>query len=138
MKKQERVEALNSLLDYLAKGPTPPVMVFETIINILIDMNSTKKETFKPPTPEEVADYGKEIGYRINGESFCCSYAQKGWMVGKTKMTDWRCAVRNWKANKWGEVPMTDKEKAMERTPVKTTAKEVADLLGDYYEESRD
>lgn len=56
---------------------------------------------FIPPTPEEVTAYAAEIGYPLNGAAWCDSYAQKGWMVGKSKMKDWNAAVRNWKANGW-------------------------------------
>ena len=29
-------------------------------------------------------------------ERFVDFYAQKGWMVGRTRMRDWRASVRNW------------------------------------------
>ena len=54
-----------------------------------------------PPTPEQVTVYSAEIGYPMDGQAWCDSYAQKGWMVGKNKMRDWQSAVRNWKTNKW-------------------------------------
>jgi hypothetical protein len=50
-----------------------------------------------PPLPEWVAEYGKSIGFKIDGERFCDFYGQKGWLVGKTRMKDWQCAVRNWR-----------------------------------------
>jgi hypothetical protein len=53
------------------------------------------------PTPEEVTAYAEEVGYPLNGAAWCDSYAQKGWMVGRSKMKDWRAAVRNWKTNGW-------------------------------------
>lgn len=56
---------------------------------------------FVIPTGEEVTAYALEIGYPINGSAWCDSYAQKGWMIGKSKMKDWRAAVRYWKANGW-------------------------------------
>lgn len=54
-----------------------------------------------PPSPEEVAEYSVQIGYPMDGSQWCDCYAQKGWMVGKSKMKDWRAAVRTWKANRW-------------------------------------
>ena len=51
---------------------------------------------FRPPTPEEVADYCREKGYRIDPERFCDFYASKGWKVGNTPMKDWKATVRNW------------------------------------------
>lgn len=58
-------------------------------------------KNFVPPTPEEVEAYSIEIGYPLNGQGWCDSYAQKGWMVGKSKMKDWKAAVRNWKTSRY-------------------------------------
>ena len=63
--------------------------------------NADKRAPFKPPAPADVEAYSKEIGWPMDGHAWCDSYAQKGWMVGKHKMKDWRSAVRNWKSNKW-------------------------------------
>lgn len=61
-----------------------------------------KRKAFVPPTKQQVLEYAKEIGYRIDAEKFIAAYEQKGWLVGKTPMRDWKAAVRNWKANGWG------------------------------------
>lgn len=63
--------------------------------------NKSPRFVFTPPIPQEVTDYSESIGYPMNGEAWCDAYAQKGWMVGKNKMKDWRAAVRNWKSQKW-------------------------------------
>jgi uncharacterized protein YdaU (DUF1376 family) len=60
-----------------------------------------RRSVFVVPSSKEVADYSREIGYPLDGAAWCDSYQQKGWMVGKTKMKDWRAAVRNWKAQGW-------------------------------------
>ena len=55
------------------------------------------KKTFSPPTADEVTQYCQENGYwNVNADQFVDFYACKGWMVGKSKMKDWRAAVRNW------------------------------------------
>ena len=54
------------------------------------------KKKFTPPTAEEVRQYATEKGYTIDADRFVDFYASKGWLVGKTKMTDWKAAVRNW------------------------------------------
>ena len=51
---------------------------------------------FVPPSLEEVQAYCSERGNGIDAQSFIDFYASKGWMVGKTKMTDWKAAVRTW------------------------------------------
>ncbi len=56
-----------------------------------------KKEVrFIPPTVDEVRAYCKERGNNVDAERFVDFYTSKGWMVGKTKMKDWKAAVRNW------------------------------------------
>lgn len=58
-----------------------------------------KSKRFTPPSPDEVEEYGEEIGYKIDGGRFCDYYASRGWLVGKNKMKDWRAAVRTWRRN---------------------------------------
>lgn len=58
-----------------------------------------KSTRFFKPTAEEVESYAKEIEYNLNGQSFVDYYESKGWMIGKSKMKDWKAAVRTWKRN---------------------------------------
>ena len=52
---------------------------------------------FVPPTAEEVSTYCTEKGYSyVNPERFIAFYSSKGWMVGKSKMKNWRSSVSNW------------------------------------------
>lgn len=51
---------------------------------------------FAPPTLEEVSEYCKERGNKVDHQKFVDFYTMKGWMVGKNKMKDWRAAVRTW------------------------------------------
>ena len=64
-----------------------------------------KKARFRAPSPAEVDEYArsyassKEIDLDstdFDPERFVDFYAQKGWMVGRTRMKDWRASVRNW------------------------------------------
>lgn len=58
---------------------------------------SNARETrFTPPSIADVEQYCREKGYHINAERFVCFYAQKGWMVGKNHMKDWKRAVQGW------------------------------------------
>lgn len=63
------------------------------------------KARFRAPSPEEVDEYarsyaeGKGIDLAstdFDPERFVDFYAQKGWMVGKSRMKDWKASVRNW------------------------------------------
>ncbi len=51
---------------------------------------------FTPPSLDEVAAYCMERGNSVDPDRFVNFYESKGWMVGKSKMKDWRAAVRNW------------------------------------------
>lgn len=66
---------------------------------------SGKTARFRAPSPEEVDEYarsyaeGKGLDLAstdFDPERFVDFYAQKGWMVGKAKMKDWKASVRIW------------------------------------------
>ena len=54
---------------------------------------------FSPPTLQEVQDYVRERNSNVDPQGFIDFYASKGWMVGRSKMKDWRAACR--RAEKW-------------------------------------
>ena len=56
----------------------------------------TRSKRFVPPTVEEVRDYCQERGNSVDPQRFVDYYSSNGWMVGRTKMKDWKAAVRNW------------------------------------------
>lgn len=51
---------------------------------------------FIPPTVEEVNARIAEMGYTFDAEAFIAFYQSNGWMVGKSKMKDWRAAMVTW------------------------------------------
>jgi len=55
-----------------------------------------KRTGFVKPSVEEIKEYCKERNNTVDGETFFDFYESKGWLVGKTKMKDWKAAVRNW------------------------------------------
>ena len=57
---------------------------------------SGAESRFTPPTVDEVRAYCLEKNHKIDPERFVDFYQSKGWMVGKTKMKDWKATVRNW------------------------------------------
>jgi predicted phage replisome organizer len=56
------------------------------------------QKRFVPPSLEEVQAYCSERGNGIDAQAFIDFYASKGWLVGKTKMSDWKAAVRTWES----------------------------------------
>lgn len=70
--------------------------------NIINNLNNKKeniKERFVKPTLEEVEEYCRERNNNVDAESFIDFYESKGWMVGKSKMKDWKACVRTWEKN---------------------------------------
>lgn len=55
-----------------------------------------KSSKFIPPTYEEVKAYCDERHNHVDPHKFIDFYESKGWMVGKTKMKDWKASVRTW------------------------------------------
>lgn len=58
--------------------------------------SDTRGARFTPPSVDNVSAYVQAQGYHVNAERFVAFYEQKGWMVGKNHMKDWKSAVRNW------------------------------------------
>jgi uncharacterized protein YdaU (DUF1376 family) len=63
------------------------------------EKKENKVKIFVPPSASEVQIYMDSIGFKSSGEHFVDFYTAKGWMVGKTKMKDWKAGVRTWRAN---------------------------------------
>jgi len=66
---------------------------------------------FVPPTPDEVREYCKERQNLLDAERFVDFYESKGWMVGKSKMKDWKAAVRNWERSQQQSEPAPRRRK---------------------------
>lgn len=69
------------------------------------------REDFNPPTIEEIRDLIEERGYTITAETFFNFYTSKGWMVGKSKMKDWRAALAGWESRDSKSKELTSAEK---------------------------
>ena len=54
------------------------------------------QKRFSPPTISELSEYITQERFSVNPETFFNFYESNGWFVGKTKMKDWRAAVRTW------------------------------------------
>ena len=59
----------------------------------------TARPRFLPPTVEQVAEYVKLRGSKVDPQGFIDFYEAKGWLIGKTPMKDWKAACRN--AERW-------------------------------------
>lgn len=64
---------------------------------IPVTAEKPKRTVFIPPTIDECREYFVAKGdTEAEAEAFVDFYQSKGWMVGRNKMKDWRCAVRGW------------------------------------------
>ena len=82
---------------------TPP----ETETDTDTESKSKKKSTrFTAPAVDEVAAYCKERGNTINAQRFIDFYESKGWMVGTSKMKNWKAAVRTWEGKQQEQEPV--------------------------------
>jgi len=55
---------------------------------------------FQKPTMAEVQEYVSTRPVKIDADTFWNFYESKGWMVGKSKMKDWKAAVHTWEKNR--------------------------------------
>lgn len=85
--------------EYLADSLNPDSLNPDSLIQ---DKGVRQIKKFEKPNPVEVTTYAKEIGFELDGESFCDYYETKGWVYGKSPMKSWKAAVRTWKRNQGG------------------------------------
>jgi hypothetical protein len=69
-----------------------------------------REKRFVPPTLEEVQAYISENNYIIDAQKFIDYYQSNGWIVGKTKMKDWKATVRGWERREQEHFRKTQKE----------------------------
>jgi hypothetical protein len=54
------------------------------------------KKRFVPPTVDEVRDHCFVRHFCVDAEEFVAFYESKGWMVGRSKMKDWKACCVTW------------------------------------------
>jgi len=82
---------------------------------------------FTPPTLEDVRAYCIERRNSVDPERWHDHYTSNGWMVGKSKMKDWRAAVRTWEKNEFERGPPKASQQYLTAAE-KEKAKTLADL----------
>ena len=66
-----------------------------------------KRKNFIKPTIQQIADYIREKGYKVDPKAWFNHYESNGWMVGRNKMVDWKAAVRTWTKNNFQQTPQS-------------------------------
>lgn len=70
------------------------------------------RKKFDPPSLEEVTEYVRERGSRVDPQGFIDFYASKGWMVGRSPMKDWKAACRRAESwERWSRPQQDDKDR---------------------------
>ena len=89
---------------------------------------------FKKPAPQEVTEYAASIKFRLDGERFIDHYESNGWMVGKSKMKDWKAAIRQWKRNSPITSNIPPEETPQSKALLEAKAEELRSLADRVYE----
>ncbi len=69
---------------------------------------SKKEKRFVIPTEKNIEEYCKEKNIYVDPKQFIFFYGSKGWVIGKSKMKDWRlavCRAVNWECNQNKQPP---------------------------------
>lgn len=103
---------------------------------------SESKKRFSPPSVEEVAAYCEERKNGIDPQRFWDFYSAKNWMIGKSKMKDWKAAVRTWEARedpkqkrKPEDIPIMEKKFDFSQEATEKREQEDMDFLDALLEE---
>ena len=80
--------------------------------DVIINKKGTKN--FVKPTVDEITSYCRERKNNINPVKFFNHYESNGWMVGKSKMKNWKAAVRTWEGNNLDiQTPVVKRDNAL-------------------------
>lgn len=67
---------------------------------VKVSIGKDSKDKYNiPPSVQEVEAYCKERKNGIDAEHFMAFYEARGWMLGKSKMKNWKSAVITWEKN---------------------------------------
>ena len=76
----------------------------KTNLKVSLGKKSSSKK-FIPPQLSAVECYCKERNNGIDPQKFVDFYEARGWMYGKTKIKDWKAAVRTWEHQEKQKTP---------------------------------
>lgn len=77
--------------------PTEQVQEKEKEKEKVQEKEKKKSGRFTPPSLQEIKNLAIERNYlNFNAETFLNFYESKGWMVGKSKMKDWKASAALW------------------------------------------
>lgn len=84
----------------VASSSVPQVMEVMEGRELIKEERPAQRKRFAPPSLDEVEDYAKEKGIKLDAGHFMDYYMAQGWRLSNgNQMKDWRAAVRNWVKN---------------------------------------
>ncbi|KZE77507.1 hypothetical protein AV926_14125 [Myroides marinus] len=87
---------------------------FQTWLNKFFP--KSQKQVFKKPTIQEIQEYCFERNNQVDPEKFFDHYESNGWMIGgKSKMKDWKAAIRTWEKNSFNNQNQNQNGQQQER-----------------------
>lgn len=96
-----------------------------------------KSKRFVPPTIKMVQEYCLERKNKVDPERFMDHYTSNGWMVGKTKMKDWKATIRNWEKNNYSNNQQNGNTTQQPKRTLEEQANDIADsIFGKYSNEN--
>ena len=112
-RKKQKEQQDNNVKRFGNVSETPPETDTETDTETEKEekkKNKQKKKTekFVPPTVEEVRAYCRSRRNSVDPEMFVAFYESKGWLVGKTKMKNWKASVLTWERSQQQKQPLAD------------------------------
>lgn len=130
---QETVDAPANLPTNMGTNlPTnAPDYIYKTKIETKLKDNigeTSKNKQFVPPSFEEVSAYCMERKNDVDPQRWMDHYTSNGWMVGRSKMKDWKAAVRTWERNnyqtekKYGNKDKAGNSDSDRKAVIRTTA----------------
>lgn len=117
--KGDQIEPIGSELNQIQPNPTVIDTVIVTVTDTVTEI--VDKGGFKKPTIDQISEYCLERKNKVSPERFFNHYESNGWMVGKTKMKNWKAAIRNWESNGYSDTKGSPPESGSIKTlvPVK-------------------
>ena len=110
----------------------------EKIIELLTEIRDSLKKpepkkriAFVPPTHNDLFQYCQLNDFKLKPQAFIDFYESKNWMVGKTKMKDWKAAARNWERRNNGQKTTTSRAKT-HHDKLREIAKSAIDETGHF------
>lgn len=61
------------------------------------------RSKFVPPSLEDVQAYCRERQNSVDPQKWIDHYTSNGWIVGRTKMKDWKASVRTWERSEYSK-----------------------------------